>query len=971
MAYLSRKSTILLSTTVLTALMAVHGAHAQTDEEERDRAADAQTSSGGAVVLPTIVVGGSGGDVSGDAQYRTTAPVSSTSKSDLETRFGGNANQALRNTPGTFSRPGNNQPGIAVNIRGMSGFGRVNSMIDGVPQTFRNGAGHGAYGGTFLYLHPEFMAGVDIARGAVPGAAGSGTLAGAANFRSIGIDDILLPDSNAGVMTSFKVGSNGYDWSAMTATGLRTVFKDGGEMSIMGAWADSQNKNYRNGDGTSFEEVNNPLGGLGKFEFKPDDTHALRLGWVYYDNDFRNSGYRWQVNNNTYSLNYEFTPDSNLFNTKVNLYYNKTFMAYDRTAGGGSYIGRETDAYSFGGDITNVSTFDLTDDIRLKADYGVSYHMDDYQVTAHRGVNQPGKLAKTSVFGDTTLSYGMFDLTAGLRYDHWQLSGIKQARTQGTGGGWYEECPVGPTNCAAEDVSRNGGQLNPKLTLAANATDWLQLYGTYAHTFRPPTPSESFWGLVGIGAQVGNGIFNNLHLKPETSRGIDIGANIVKDNLFLANDKFRLKAGYFHNNVENYITQGLVAMDRCAGAAVCMINSAMWLNVPGTTRMYGFELEGGYDAGFAYANFSYTNAKTRTPVGNFVGGGGNADIDILPEDYGMIDVGVRLFDQKLVLGGKARYVGKGTYATISFTGTEPTFTDVPSHVLYDIYGSYTFNEASRLFFSVENIGNKVYAMPLSGDGVQLAGRGRTFIAGFSTKLGVPGMSSRPLGDSLATAIAMENGGLAQHYDWSGAYVGVSAGHDWTRTVNDFTFTSPGAYQATHRQLLEGFTGGLYAGYNHHFGNGIVAGIDADLNIANVAGGPDTFTVFRTNSANYLNATLESRQNWTGSLRGRIGYGFGRFMPYVAAGIEATGYDHRVSFVARPLATQPAPATGSTTHVGFTLGTGIEHAVTDRAVVRAEYRYSDYGDADFAVSGMTQTVKTESSHGLRLGVSYKF
>jgi len=730
MAYLSRKSTLLLSTTVLSALVAVHGAHAQTDKEKQDRVRP-RVSEGGVVLLPTLIVGDPGGK--DDAQYRTAAPVSSTSKSDLETRFGGSVNQALRNTPGTFSRPGANQPGIAVNIRGMSGFGRVNSMIDGVPQTFRNGAGHGAYGGTLLYVHPDFLAGVDIARGAVPGAAGSGTLSGAANFRTIGIDDVLLPGRNAGVMTSFKLGSNGYDGSVMTATGVRKVFEGGGELSIMGGWAKTANSDYRNGAGAVFHEVNAPIGGLGKIEYKPNDTHALRLGWIYYDNDFRNSGYRWMVNNNTYSLNYAYTPDSNLFDAKVNLYYNKAFMAYDRTAGGGSYIGRETDAVSFGGDITNVSRFQLTDRMSLKADYGVSYHMDDYQVTPYRGVNQPGKLAKASAFSDFTLSYGMFDLTGGLRYDHWNLSGVKQARRQGTGGGWYEECPVGPADCPAEAVSRSGGALNPKLTLAAKPTDWLQLYGTYAHTFRPPTPSESFWGLVGIGSQVGSGIFNNLHLKPETSRGVDVGANIVRDNLFLNNDKFRLKAGYFHNNIENFITQGLVPIERCVGAAVCWYDSAMWINVPGTTRMSGVELEGGYDAGFAYANFSYTHAKTRTPVGSFVGGGGNADIDILPEDYGMIDLGVRLFEEKLTLGGKARYVGKGTYATISFTSPQPTFTEVPAHILYDLYGSYAFSQGSRVFFSVENVANKVYAVPLSGDGVQLAGRGRTFIAGFSTK----------------------------------------------------------------------------------------------------------------------------------------------------------------------------------------------------------------------------------------------
>jgi hemoglobin/transferrin/lactoferrin receptor protein len=215
---------------------------------------------------------------------------------------------------------------------------------------------------------------------------------------------------------------------------------------------------------------------------------------------------------------------------------------------------------------------------------------------------------------------------------------------------------VGPENCPAEHVSRDGGKVNPKFTLAANPTNWLQLYTTYSHTYRPPTAQESFWGLVGIGAQLGSGIYNNMDLKPETSKGWDLGFNIAKNDLFFEKDAARLKVGYFDNRIKNYITNGTISMERCAGAAECWYDTAMWINVPGTTRMRGVEIEGGYDAGFAYANFSYTNARTRTPAGGMVGGGGNADIDILPEDYGMIDVGLRFFEEKLALAHPVRHL---------------------------------------------------------------------------------------------------------------------------------------------------------------------------------------------------------------------------------------------------------------------------------------------------------------------------
>ncbi|NDJ28190.1 TonB-dependent receptor plug domain-containing protein, partial [Campylobacter sp. MIT 19-121] len=42
----------------------------------------------------------------------------------------------IRETPGAYTQVDPSQGGVSVNIRGMTGLGRVNTMIDGVPQTF-------------------------------------------------------------------------------------------------------------------------------------------------------------------------------------------------------------------------------------------------------------------------------------------------------------------------------------------------------------------------------------------------------------------------------------------------------------------------------------------------------------------------------------------------------------------------------------------------------------------------------------------------------------------------------------------------------------------------------------------------------------------------------------------------------------------------------------------------------------------
>ena len=81
---------------------------------------------------------------------------------------------------------------------------------------------------------------------------------------------------------------------------------------------------------------------------------------------------------------------------------------------------------------------------------------------------------------------------------------------------------------------------------------------------------------------------------------------------------------------------------------------------------------------------------------------------------------------------------------------------------------------------------------------------------------------------------------------------------------------------------------------------------------------------------------------------------------------------------------PAPFFGSSdiskTRVGWTVGGGLEYAVTNNWSVRAEYRYSDFGRyTDFPFSGVPiapAVFQATSGHHLtenqvQVGFSYKF
>lgn len=201
--------------------------------------------------------------------------------------------------------------------------------------------------------------------------------------------------------------------------------------------------------------------------------------------------------------------------------------------------------------------------------------------------------------------------------------------------------------------------------------------------------------------------------------------NFTEDGLLRSDDKFRLKTGFFHNSIENFVVNDFVNVPNRGP-------TAMWINRPGITKMYGWEIEGSYDLGFFYTNVSYTKAKTDQPIGEGAGAG-NGDAFMIPDQYGTLDAGFRLFDEKLTLGAQARYFGKSSYAGFG-TDFGQKFA-LPSYILYDLYGSYKLKENSELFFSVENVANKNYRVAVSGPlgENEYSGKGRSFIFGASAK----------------------------------------------------------------------------------------------------------------------------------------------------------------------------------------------------------------------------------------------
>ncbi|MBS7532629.1 TonB-dependent receptor [Ancylobacter sonchi] len=669
-------------------------------QQAASTAASTTTATAGeAEALPTVTVQGADGRLVSDP-YSTPSAVSTVNMLN-------NLNQSsrldtvLRTVPGTFTEQSTSNPGVAINIRGFQGFGRVNMMIDGVRQNFRF-VGHEASG--FAYVDEQLLAGVDIARGAVSTAGGAGALAGAADMRTLGVDDIIKPGNNWGAISNLTWGSNGVGWKEMFAGAAKLNDR----VSVAGAIANSGPTNYENGAGVMVPYTwQNLTSGLLKSDIKLTDDSTLKLGAVFYNNFFYANSADQQVTNNTFTANYHYDPDSELIDFRLNAYYNDLTMTYlNTTRTSSSSRGRVIEDQGWGFDTSNTSKF-MWGEVAVSTINGFEYFYDDVSASNsltpanYGGVNPSGENSIGGVFSETTFSYNIVDFILGLRYDFYTLDG--SGYESGTGGA----VPIG-----AWTVDQSDGRFDPKFTLAINPFDWLQPYVTYAETMRAPTASETMVGGTHPG---GTGSYSaNPYLEPEVSKGWEFGFNIRKDGLFVAGDQLRLKADYFTNDISNYIV-------------TCRNVQYYFCNVDGTSNVSGIELEANYDSGKFFASASYTHNKNDLPP-QTQGFGTN---QYLPDDIVSLTAGLRFFDERLTIGGRYSFYSESTQITFgpTFVGAISS-TPSASYNLVDLFGSYQINDKLTFRVDATNLFDEEYTPALSVGATGFTGytgQGRTVL----------------------------------------------------------------------------------------------------------------------------------------------------------------------------------------------------------------------------------------------------
>lgn len=205
--------------------------------------------------------------------------------------------------------------------------------------------------------------------------------------------------------------------------------------------------------------------------------------------------------------------------------------------------------------------------------------------------------------------------------------------------------------------------------------------------------------------------------------------------------------------------------------------------------------------------------------------------------------------------------------------------------------------------------------------------------------------------------------MSAAYDWSGFYVGGHVGAIWgrSRVFDNGVLTESGA-------ATDGAAAGVLAGYNWQSGP-LVLGIEGDVGWSNAQGhgssppppppppppapaprGPNTYNL-----------------RWDSHFVGKAGFASDRWLVFATGGLAIAGFDFQEG-VAPPA---PPPNSINATYVGFSVGAGVEYALTRNLLGRLQYIYDDFGSKDYAaLDGGTYRVRL-TSQTLRGALSWKF
>lgn len=384
---------------------------------------------------------------------------------------------------------------------------------------------------------------------------GPGVINGSFKYETKDPSDFLEDDETFGGKVSL-----GYETARERKKGSVAVFAKANEyVEFVGIGTISDDGTLHLGNGEEIENKESKLeSGLVKFVFKPNEYNTVKVSYNTYKDggnrtisgekvgsDINDEDYS-SIERDTFTLDYNFNPNSDLINVDLNAYTNEQRMERPES-------NREYTNKSSGYDLRNSSLIGLHN-----LTYGTDYTHEEQESEVEGSKILGGKVDNYALYLQDEMIIDRLTLTLGARYDIYELGGI---------------------------YSGTFNQLSPKMKLKYQLTDKLSLRSGYGRIFKGPALGETL--MLSNTSNLSD--IQSDNTQPQTGHNFEIGFDYdLSDALEADNSVIGINA--YKYNVDNY-------------AHVTKNNA---LSSQGEVEIWGLETMFSYSKDKLGFNFSHT-----------------------------------------------------------------------------------------------------------------------------------------------------------------------------------------------------------------------------------------------------------------------------------------------------------------------------------------------------------------------------
>ena len=666
---------------------------------------------------------------------------------------------------------------LDVGIRGVQGEGRVPIIIDGSLQsthTFRGYQGESDR----TYIDMDLISQIQVDKGATNGKYSAGAIGGLIQMKTLGVDDILLPGENFGLLFKGRSYNNNRkpdipgdereQQQYILSDSIKPSHFNNGAATTALAW---QNDYLDMVVAYSRRVVGNYFAGKnGISRYRGDaivskgqevantsyESHSgiARLGLNMTDNQRLEFNYRRHVQKAGEVMAAYWYKQSQEGDGSSAAWYSPAGKdAMPQWTLGSAAVDAYSMLYSYKPE--NSTLVDLKAGVwrtMAKLDqhngaWGDGYAGDQYKLRysdERQGINISNRSTLNAIplsfdYGATYDEQRMKPRTSG-PLDEVARDGRRSQRSGYLNG--TLDYPLATLNLGTKvhrssttDYRENTHASEPAKTdllgqLKLHVTESIDLYAKASSSWRSPSLFEST-----SSTQTFN--YNPRDpVKPENARSWEAGVSGEYHDLMTSDEKVSFKAGYFHNHIKDFISAAKLPRDPLMPY---WKSNYSFLNYDSVT-LKGIELALSYDNPYFFVDSSATFYRkpeicSRDSASQSIGGEQGPTCTSVGYEWSLVStripprrafnltVGTRMLNGDMTVGSRLRYHSRKSNPEGWMQGTGArAVVAVPSEKIIDLFASYKVNPQLELTLNVDNLTNRYAFDPGTVIGMPMPGR---------------------------------------------------------------------------------------------------------------------------------------------------------------------------------------------------------------------------------------------------------